>query len=130
MRDTIVQKYLGSDPLTRPLLGSPWLDGCLIVDGWTIVHFGFYALLSFLGFGWLQLFLLGVAWESLEFVFARKREPHVVTDFAANILGFFAGLLLRRAFNLASTAMPLAPLVTALKYMGGAYLSFIGGIGL
>lgn len=53
------------DPLTVSFLGPPWDN---FLDGWGLLHFGFFALLGYMFPSKLWFsFCLGVAWEMFEY---------------------------------------------------------------
>ncbi len=96
VRESLLKRINGSDPLAEPIC----FFGYVPIDGWTLVHVVVYFIFALYGMGFLELFLTSIIWEYFEYLINRPRSPHVVSDFAANFVGFAAGYAIRRYYTL------------------------------
>lgn len=94
VRDSFIKKINGYDPLSIPLCQF----GLVPVDGWTFAHIIIYFIFGLYGMGFLELFVTSIVWEYMEWVLDRPREPHVISDFAANLIGFALGWWARNQY--------------------------------
>lgn len=99
-RESILKRISGHDPLTISLCRI----GKIPVDGWTLLHAIAYFIFALYGMGFLDLFVTSIAWELFEYLLDRPRDPHVVSDFVANLIGFGLGYWARQHY--VSQALP------------------------
>ena len=111
-RESFLKKIGGYDPLTIPLCRI----GRVPVDGWTLVHSVIYFIFGLYGMGFLELFVTSIIWEYFEYMLDRPRDPHVISDFVANFVGFAIGYWARQRY--VSKELPGAKIIRLVRRFG------------
>lgn len=93
-RKSFLKKIAGHDPLTIPLCRV----GCVYIDGWTIGHVAIYFVFALYGASFLDLFITSILWEYVKYLLKRKQDPHILSDFVANFIGFAIGYWVRQRY--------------------------------
>lgn len=122
-RFSLFQRAGLEDPLSRTLFHV----GRLPVDAWTFIHVLFYFFFALYGMGFVELFVTSVIWEYFEWLLDRPREPHVLSDFLANVLGFLLGWAVRSHYWGNPEALPGYDFVHTLWRMGLPLLTGAAG---